>query len=529
MAACAAQISGTKDSLFAQYEKVIINSIITSFGLDMFIKDRHGGDVDTIHNVRQIGKDPNMGYKSAKNAKNWSANPEYSQDIHNEIHRNGQNFRSMKHEAREAFQATGKTIRDEYTGGDIGFYGHTKAISPDKKAELDHIISSKEIHNDRGRVLAGLDATELADDKSNLAFTNKSLNASLGDKKKSDYVNEHPELSEKTKSEMLKKDKDARAEYEKKLNEAYYSSASFKKDLVVAAGTAGIKMGTRQMLGFVFSEMWFAVKEELDRFNSIMNADMGEVFRAIGNGVKKGLENCKKNYKALLDSFKDGAIAGFLSSVTTTLCNIFFTTAKNVVRIIRQTWVSIVEAVKILFINPDHLLFGDRMLAASKVIATGASVVVGSLVSEAISKTAIGAFPVVGEIVQAFCGAFVSGIMSCTLLYVLDNSTLVKKIVAVLNTFKTSLTAYSERLDDMLAILEEYAAKVMDLDVEKFKQETEVFNGFANQISDAADDAALNNVLKDMFKKMGWKPVYDQYESFDAYMKDKNAPPLEFC
>ena len=45
------------DSLFEQYEKVIVRSIITSFGLDFFIKDQHGGDVDTINNVRQIGID----------------------------------------------------------------------------------------------------------------------------------------------------------------------------------------------------------------------------------------------------------------------------------------------------------------------------------------------------------------------------------------------------------------------------------------------------------------------------------------
>ena len=44
----------TDDSLYVsivgQYEKVIVESIISSFGLDMLIvKDQHGGDVDTIH------------------------------------------------------------------------------------------------------------------------------------------------------------------------------------------------------------------------------------------------------------------------------------------------------------------------------------------------------------------------------------------------------------------------------------------------------------------------------------------------
>lgn len=48
------------DSLFRSYEKVIFKSIVTAFGLDFFIKDRYGGDVDTLYNVRKVGIDPKM-------------------------------------------------------------------------------------------------------------------------------------------------------------------------------------------------------------------------------------------------------------------------------------------------------------------------------------------------------------------------------------------------------------------------------------------------------------------------------------
>ena len=54
-------------ALFREYEHVVFRSIITSFGLDMFIKDQHGGDVDTIHNVRKVGTDPLMDYKKKDN------------------------------------------------------------------------------------------------------------------------------------------------------------------------------------------------------------------------------------------------------------------------------------------------------------------------------------------------------------------------------------------------------------------------------------------------------------------------------
>ena len=47
--------------------QVLVESLITSFGLDFLIKDQHGGDVDTIHNVRRIGQDEQMTYKNSAN------------------------------------------------------------------------------------------------------------------------------------------------------------------------------------------------------------------------------------------------------------------------------------------------------------------------------------------------------------------------------------------------------------------------------------------------------------------------------
>ena len=59
------------DGLFRQYERVIFESLITSFGLDLFIKDQLGGDVDTLRTVDQIGKNPEMTYKSSANAQRY--------------------------------------------------------------------------------------------------------------------------------------------------------------------------------------------------------------------------------------------------------------------------------------------------------------------------------------------------------------------------------------------------------------------------------------------------------------------------
>ena len=94
-------------------------------------------------------------------------------------------------------------------------------------------------------------------------------------------------------------------------------------------------MGLRQALGLVFSEIWFAVRDEIKQGKE----DGKVLFNSIALGVKRGLENAKLKYKELWHKFIEGAVGGVLASLTTTLCNIFFTTAKNVVRIIRQSWV----------------------------------------------------------------------------------------------------------------------------------------------------------------------------------------------
>ena len=64
-------------SIFQQYEKVVIDSLITSFGLDFLVRDQHGGDVDTIHNVRKIGQDELMGYKNSSNEAAYNNRPDY--------------------------------------------------------------------------------------------------------------------------------------------------------------------------------------------------------------------------------------------------------------------------------------------------------------------------------------------------------------------------------------------------------------------------------------------------------------------
>lgn len=493
-------------SLFQEYERVLVESLVSSFGLDFLIQDQHGGDVDTIHNVRQIGKDAKMTYKNKENQKAYEARGGYnSREYHS-------NPRYIAKNREVSAQKKEGTLKDAYTG---------KRIAPNEKSDLDHVISAKEIHDDRGRVLAGLKGTDLANSKENLQETNQHTNRSKKADSMDEFLNKRgDEYTEKQKENMRKKDAEARKAYETKLAKAYYTSPRFARDLSLAAGKVGVQMGARQALGFVFAEIWFTVKEEFQNIHG--EFQLGEFFERLGDGIREGFERAKEKYGELFSKFLSGTIAGTLSSLVTSLCNIFFTTSKNVVRIIRQSFASLVEAAKVLFINPSDYTFGERMRAVAKIIATGASVVVGTVVSDLIGKTGIAVIPVIGDLVQTFCSAFVSGIMSCTLLYFLDRSEIFNQLVRTLDnihTIETEINYFRQQAN----YFEVYAAELMNIDLKKFKQEISLFTNITSRIDNAENEEELNAVLINAFNVIGIKIPWEGHESFDSFMRDKKA------
>lgn len=509
-------IEDSYESIFSQYEKVVVQALATSFGLDFLVNDRHGGDVDTIHNVRKIGTDPDMEYKNQQNASDYASKGDYDGvDYHKDPR-----FSQIKHEKRqEYFENGNQDFDDEYTGKtNLGFLGNSKNAPTDRNANLDHIISAKSIHEDRGRVLAGIDGKDLANSKDNFAWTNEKLNKSMGAAEIPDYVAAHPELDETTKKNMLSRYNTAKRTYDAKVSRVYYTSEKFWKDSAAASAQLGMTMGLRQALGLVFTEIWFTVKDAIIKCKS----DGKGLFKAIANAVKQGLQNAKKKFREVWNKFIEGSISGVISSLVTTLANIFFTTAKNVIKIIRESFASLSQAAKILFVNPDGYALGDRFLAAAKVLATGASVIAGSIVNELLRKTPLAAIPIVGDILPTFCSALVSGIMSCSFLYLFDHNEHIKKAVAKLNSIPSigNFTASLKRQGEMLS---RYLAELMQLDFDLLEKQEEEFYSASKQLAACNSPEETNACLQSIYKKLHLTLPWDGYDSFDDFMNDKNA------
>ena len=496
------------DNLIEQYQRVIFSSIVTSFGLDMFIKDQHGGDVDTINTVRD-----GVEYKNQDNKSEYENREPYD---YYEYHDGDENYRNTKHEERASARESGTgTTKDAYTDNEVVFSNSAPANS---KASLDHVIAAKTIHDDKGRVLAGCEGNELANAPENLVFTNQSLNSSKGQKEVLAYIISHPELPEDVKYKLLKRYKISKSAYDKKIATSYYldfknpNCRRFYFDTAKAAASRGLEMGAREVLGFVLTEVWFTVQDSLEKTKS----NIEDKLAAIIECLKAGFEKALSKYEEIIGKFGEGIAAGILSSLSTTLINVFFTTSKNLGRIIRQSWASIVETAKIIFFNPRYLYFCDKMTDAAKVLATGASVVAGTSVQEVVrGKLSVFAIPApIVDIVSVFCGSLCSGLLTITLLFYIDNDPF---DCFLSKAFDETIGMYKQQAREF----NDFCARLKCYDIDEFEKQTTLAYDLALKLKDIKDDVELSIALKKTALLLGVERPWDG--DIEVFMEDPNS------
>lgn len=496
--------------IWCAYRHTILHNIVTSFGLDFLVTDNPGGDVDTIHGVRETGT-----YKNPYNADSYENRGSYNQI---EYHHNDA-YDSTIRLARESQSF----IDDAYVPGNRIFYGKASSLrkssdlGTNQRANLDHVISAKEIHDDPGRVLAEMDGVQLANEPDNLRFTNEHLNKSMGSKSIEEYVRWREEkgdpLPTEVKEKMLQENKHAREAYEKRIADAYYSSDKFLLDAANAAMNRGLEMGLRQVLGFVFIEIWFACEDNIKSLPA--GVSFKECSIAIANGIKAGFDQSCRKYKTLLSQFGQGFTAGALASLTTTLINIFITTDKNTARYIREGYTTIVQVGDILLINPDDLLLGNQLKSATVALATGASIIAGTAVGNKIALTPLGQNSQVGYIVQNFCGAMVSGLISCTFLVLIDRSAFISNLIERMDQYGT----IDHEIHETSSAFIELAAQISDYDITSFQESVDLIKSKSSLLLYASDDE-VHEILMDTMDQLNIPLPWEG--DFDSFMSDSS-------
>lgn len=458
------------DKLITDCKQNVISSITTPFGLGQIVAayDKVGGNVDTIHNVR------NDIYATVKERKNFESKNKYKEQ---EYHDGNSNYVKKKEEFQNAQK--NETLIQDYSGKVMPQENPNDSII---QIGTEHIISAKEIHDDAGRILAELNGPDLANADTNLFATTKSINSSKGDDSASDFIERVKHNKEKIKILEAKEsltpeeeqglarlkrvtdvdeqkikdlDEEARKNYNKKINTTYYTGGKFVKNTALTSSTEGAKMGMQQAIGLVMTEFFATLFDEIiDIYkNGFSSGFENEKFFAILKArLQKIATRIKLKWKDVAIAFKDGFISGFISNLVTTVINMFITTGKRIIRIIREWIFSLFRAVKLLLFPPENMSFEDAMREAKKLLATGLIVSLGVIAEEHISamlQVSVFLTPFEEILTSVFVGSL-TGLAITMTVYYMDVRKNDKDVI------KEMLAGTDEKLDNIERLLKSF-------------------------------------------------------------------------
>ena len=517
----------TEFDVLKEFEKTVLEKLVQSFGLDfILLNDKLGGEVDTIHNVRQ-------GIFATKKEK--------------EKYQNRSKYDSHQYHGDQRYIQYNKHLSELKKQGNLtDGYTH-KQFDPNNIINLDHIISANEIHNDPARILAEQNGVELANDKSNFAPTHQAINKAKNASKMSDFVesmdkrvaykkeelqkikeklkdnslsiNEKQKLENKErnaeeyikafeaadKKQMLEKDKKAREIYNTKINFAYYSSSRFFKNTAKEAGKKGLLMGGRQAIGMIIAEIWFELKEKLPLIYKEIkdNFKLEKFLERVKETLENIFERVKARFNDLINSFKNGILSGIISSLHTTVMNIFTTSTKMVGKLIREMWDTLVQTAKVAFFNPDNLATGDLLKEILKLISFGISTLIGTIINSQLQTYLKIPF---GEEISMFLSGLVSGVLMLGFTYFLSYSQVMNKIWDYLNSFKTR---YEKMIEHMKQINLELDRYLMELSKLEFNLNTDELSRFSTSLSQTNNELERKVLLIQEIEKRGIDLGYD--------------------
>ena len=249
-------------------------------------------------------------------------------------------------------------VKDDYTG---------KAI-PANKSDVDHVVSKNEFHYaEGGFMLDEARRKAFANDRDNLAVTDRSVNRSKGSESIPDAKERRPEIDRRRTRHTEERAGEAVSRHRPSAAQAarYYG-----KKVAPEAATSGLRLGMRQALGLCLHELTIGIFDEVtDICRNGLRADETSYAHAVEKRVAEIWRRVREKWRDMLSAFRDGFIAGALSEVVTLLVNLFYTTSKRVVRIIREGALSFLRALKMIFVLPDGMTRAEALDAATKVQA----------------------------------------------------------------------------------------------------------------------------------------------------------------
>jgi hypothetical protein len=422
------------EQLLVLCKNTVIESITGQFGLaSVFVTAKDGGSSTTPHNFDQ-GITATDGDKQRHET--YKANNDGSKKW-KEVRKDGGYDRGFPTRRTKDFQ-TRDVIIDGYTG---------KPLPKDGQAQIDHIVSAKEIESKSTNHLYfdKESRAKLATDESNTTYTAASANQSKGGDPMKVFLDKKTKSGE-TKAEKYgidrdmatSKDDEARRFFQVEMTVAAVKKHS--KELIATGGADAAMVAAYTALGAILRELTQAVFEEVHiTFRQRGDESLKEIGARFQTRTEALLKNLKDKWKDILSGGIEAGITAFLSNIVVFIINIFFTTLKKLVAIIRAGFVSLCQAVKILAYPPSGMTKDEANYQALKVLTAGLIGAASLGLNAAIEKLLqavpglqpLMMFPVpflggepttVSEILATTLSAMAGGLLTTVALYFMDKA-----------------------------------------------------------------------------------------------------------
>ena len=402
----------------------VLDTITSQFGLaSLFIDARDGGSVTTTHNFEK-------GITS--NQSDASKYQEFKkvQELKGE---DWQKYRSQHYDKHKNYKAmldnTEQIVVDGYTGKKI----------PKSYTDVEHIVSVKEIESNASNhlYLSVEQRAEISSSDKNLIYADRGVNRSKRDSNLKEWLEDgNSEYTSKVdKGVATQKYNNAkRNENKKRTIEALKKNS---KELLQTGGKDAIKMAAYSALGVILKDLMQGIMIELRlTLEKRGNENLKEIFSRFKDRVSNILVELKSKYKDIFAGSIEAGVTAFLSNIVVFAINLFATTLKRFVALIRAGFVSLVQAIKILANPPADMPKDEINYQALKVLTAG---LIGALslgLTEGIEKlllsvpilTPIMSFPLpfgdqtVGDAIAVTLSAMCGGLLTTVALYFMDKA-----------------------------------------------------------------------------------------------------------
>lgn len=333
-------------------------------------------------------------------------------------------------------------LRDEYTGKDI---------QRNEKANLDHVVSRKELYDNKRRKQANLSTEELANKSENLKPTNESLNKSKGAKNVDKFVSTRSEreqkLIEQNERANKKIDESNMSETEKhlqkeKINNRLQNKLDADDELMKKADKEARKAINKDVAKGAVKEV--GKKAGKDALKQMAISALFSMLKEIMNGLVRFLKSQAKSFKSFLEEMKksiksfftkitDFLQTGASSMVGTILSEIFgpiVSTFKKLASLIKQGVSSIMDAVRYLSDKENkNKSFSVKVAQVGKIITAGlvagGAIFLGELFEQLLWKIPGMQIelPLIGSlanVIGMFLASLVSGLVGAIIINLID-------------------------------------------------------------------------------------------------------------